>query len=135
MNARRSLRCRSSFGGMPKGLAMTSSPCWVTLRLRLTAARPIPLPGMTGSPASATSRLDAHFGSRRTRSSLTASGVRAEHSRSPASWLADVGRQVLIGRFELVEPRLGVVALAPGDVCGEILDVDLESRSVGPEEV
>src|SRR4051794_17620111 len=54
-------------------------------------------------------------------------------SRS-ASWLTDVGRQVLIGRFELVEPRLGVVALAPGDVCGEILDVDLESRSVGPDE-
>ena len=47
----------------------------------------------------------------------------------------DGGGQVRVGGCELVEPRLGVGALAPDDVCGEILDVDLESRSVGPEEV
>src|SRR3954454_9423666 len=41
--------------------------------------------------------------------------------------LVDRGGQVLIGRFELVEPRLAVAALAPGNVCGEIFDVNLES--------
>src|SRR5215470_7444376 len=34
--------------------------------------------------------------------------------------LADVGRQVLIGRQELSPPRLGVAAVTPGDVGGEI---------------
>ena len=49
--------------------------------------------------------------------------------------LVDRGGQVLIGRFELVEPRLAVAALAPGNVCGEIFDVNLESSSVSPETI
>src|SRR5713101_3373315 len=40
-------------------------------------------------------------------------------------WLMYVGRQVLIGRDELVPPRLGVAALTPGEVGGEIFGVDL----------
>ena len=56
---------------------------------------------------------------------------RAEVSRQPAARggsavvLADVGRQVLIGRDELVPPCLGVSAVTAGDVGGEILGVDL----------
>jgi hypothetical protein len=48
-----------------------------------------------------------------------------------ARWLADVGRQVLIGRDQLIPPRLGVAALAPGEVGGQVLGVDLPP---GPEE-
>ena len=45
--------------------------------------------------------------------------------RTAATVLADVRRQVLIGRDELVPPRLGVAALTPGEVGGEIFGVDL----------
>jgi hypothetical protein len=37
----------------------------------------------------------------------------------------DAGRQVIVGRLELVLPRAGVAALAPGEVGGEIFDMDL----------
>jgi hypothetical protein len=40
--------------------------------------------------------------------------------------LADLGRQVLVGRDELVPPRLGVASLTPGEVSGEILGVDCQ---------
>src|SRR4029078_6005973 len=49
--------------------------------------------------------------------------------------LADAGSQLLVRGFELVESRLGVAGLAAGDVCGEIFDMDLESCSVGPQEI
>src|SRR6266851_3241688 len=39
--------------------------------------------------------------------------------------LMDVGGQFLIGRDELVPPRLAVVALTPGEVGAEIFGVDL----------
>jgi hypothetical protein len=45
--------------------------------------------------------------------------------------LADVGRQVLIGREELVPQRVDVAALTPGEVDGEIFDVDLYPGPVG----
>ena len=48
--------------------------------------------------------------------------------------LADLGRQVLIGRLELVPPRVAVAALTPGEVGGEILDMDLHPRPVGGEQ-
>src|SRR5216683_217551 len=44
--------------------------------------------------------------------------------------LADVGRLVLIGRDELVPPRLAVAALTPGEVSGEIFGVDLPAGPV-----
>src|SRR6266853_2212093 len=44
--------------------------------------------------------------------------------------LADVGRQVLIGRDELVPPRLAVATLTPGEVSGEIFGVDLPPGSI-----
>src|SRR3954452_8640498 len=62
-----------------------------------------------------------------------AQGLAQGRSRSSASWCADVGRELLVNRFEFGEPRLAVAAILSGDVCGEILDMDLESRSVGPE--
>src|SRR5215831_6513237 len=49
------------------------------------------------------------------------------------AFLADVGCQVLIGRQELVPPRVGVAALTPREVGGEIFDMDLDPRSVGGE--
>src|SRR6266487_4994412 len=42
-----------------------------------------------------------------------------------AAVLADVGRQVLIGRDELGPSRLGGAALTPGEVGGEVFGVDL----------
>jgi len=42
-----------------------------------------------------------------------------------AAVLADGGRQFLIGRLELVPPRVGIAALTPGEVGGEIFDMDL----------
>ena len=50
-----------------------------------------------------------------------------------AAVLADGGRQVFIGRLELVPPRVGVAALTPGEVGGEIFDMDLDPRPVGGE--
>src|SRR5260221_1872231 len=44
--------------------------------------------------------------------------------------LAEVGRQALIGRDELVPPRLAVAALTPGEVGGETFGVDLPSGPV-----
>ena len=51
-----------------------------------------------------------------------------------AAGLADVGRQVLIGGQELAPPRLVVTALAPGEVGGEILNVNLHPGPVGGEQ-
>jgi dihydrofolate reductase len=49
---------------------------------------------------------------------------------------AEVGRQALIGRVELVPPRLGVVpALTPGEVVGEIFDMELHPGPVRGEQV
>src|SRR5438067_2303282 len=39
--------------------------------------------------------------------------------------LAELGRQGLIGRLEFLPPRFGVAALPPGDMGGEVFDVDL----------
>ena len=60
---------------------------------------------------------------------------RSSRARHPAaaSALADVGRQVLIGGEELAPPRVGVAALTPGKVGGEIFDVDLHPAAVGGE--
>src|SRR4029077_10704735 len=44
--------------------------------------------------------------------------------------LADVGRQILVEWDEFVPARLGVAALTPGEIGGEILDVDLVPCSV-----
>jgi hypothetical protein len=41
----------------------------------------------------------------------------------------------LIGREELVPPRVGVAALTPGEVGGEIFDMDLDPRPVGGEQI
>src|SRR5689334_4106815 len=49
--------------------------------------------------------------------------------------LAELGRQGLIGRLELFPSCFGVAALPPGDVGGEVFDVDLYSGSVGGEKV
>lgn len=49
--------------------------------------------------------------------------------------LADVGRQVLIRRDEFAPPSFGVAALAPGEVGGEILGVDLPAGSVEGDRV
>jgi EmrB/QacA subfamily drug resistance transporter len=40
--------------------------------------------------------------------------------------LADLGRQGFIGRDELSPPRRGVAAVTPGEVSGEIFDMDLD---------
>ena len=47
--------------------------------------------------------------------------------------LVDVGRQGFIGRLELVPPRIGVAVLTPGEVGGEILNMDLDPRPIGGE--
>src|SRR6266496_4098242 len=60
-------------------------------------------------------------------------GRRAD--RGPGTVLADAGGQVFIGRLELVPPRVGVAALTPGEVGGEIFDMDLDPRPVGGEQV
>ncbi|GAC1507049.1 MAG: hypothetical protein NVS2B16_01640 [Chloroflexota bacterium] len=39
--------------------------------------------------------------------------------------LVDVDSQVSIGKLELVTPRLCIAALTPGNVVGEIFDMDL----------
>ena len=45
-----------------------------------------------------------------------------------------VGRQVLVGRVEFVPSRLGVVAaFTPGEVVGEIFDMELHPGSIGGE--
>src|SRR5216684_2326697 len=44
--------------------------------------------------------------------------------------LMDVGGQFLIGRDELIPPRLAVAALTPGEVGAEIFGVDLPPRPV-----
>jgi hypothetical protein len=49
--------------------------------------------------------------------------------------LADVGRQVLISRNEFCPPRLGVAALTPGQVGGEIFGVDLPPGPIGGDPV
>jgi hypothetical protein len=49
--------------------------------------------------------------------------------------LADAGRQVVIGGLELVPPGVGVAALTPGDVRGEIFDMDLNACPVGGEKL
>ena len=49
--------------------------------------------------------------------------------------LAELGRQGLIGRLEFLPPRFGVAALPPGDMGGEVFDVDLYPGSVGSEQV
>jgi AcrR family transcriptional regulator len=53
----------------------------------------------------------------------------------PPAPLADVGRQVLIGRDQIVPPRLGVAALTPGEVGGEIFGVDLPPGPVEGDRV
>src|ERR1700756_3705186 len=45
--------------------------------------------------------------------------------------LTGVGRQVLIGGKKLVHPRAGIAALTPGEVGGEVFDMDLGRRPVG----
>jgi hypothetical protein len=55
------------------------------------------------------------------------------HQANAAAVLADASRQVLIGRQELAEPRAGVAALTPGEVGGEVFDMDLDPRPVGGE--
>ena len=40
----------------------------------------------------------------------------------------NLGRQVSIGRDEFIPPRLGVAALTPGEVGGEIFGVDIGTR-------
>src|SRR6266511_4106503 len=58
------------------------------------------------------------------------------HTTLTLASLAEVGRQVLVGRVELVPPRLGVVtAISPGEVVGEIFDVDLHPGPVSGEQV
>ena len=52
-----------------------------------------------------------------------------------AAVLADAGCEVFIGRQELVPPRLGVAALTPGQVGGEIFGVDLEPDPVEGDQV
>jgi hypothetical protein len=67
-----------------------------------------------------------------------ADDIVAEASAQPASRdcvLADFGRQVVIGRLELVPPHVGVAALTPGEVGGEVFDMDLHPRPVGGEQV
>ncbi len=49
--------------------------------------------------------------------------------------LADVGRQVPVGRHELGPPRLAVAEFPPGEVGGEVFDVDLVPGSVLGEQV
>jgi hypothetical protein len=49
--------------------------------------------------------------------------------------LADVGSQVSIGRKEFFPPHLCVNALTPGEVGGEIFDMDLHPGPVGGEQV
>jgi hypothetical protein len=49
--------------------------------------------------------------------------------------LADVGGQVPVGRQELVPPRLAVAEFPPGEVGGEVFDVDLVPGSVLGEQV
>src|SRR5713226_5462846 len=56
--------------------------------------------------------------------------IRTEPMPCRAGTLADVGCQVLIGREELLPPRLRVAALTPGEVGGEIFGVDLPPNSV-----
>src|SRR6185312_3645261 len=65
-----------------------------------------------------------------------------QHSNSglqtltPAGSSAELGRQALIGRVEIVPPGLGVVAaLTPGEMVGEIFDMDLHSSPVSGEQV
>ena len=49
--------------------------------------------------------------------------------------LPDLGRQVLIGGDELVPPRLHVAAFTPGEVIGEMFDMDLHPGPIGGEQV
>jgi hypothetical protein len=49
--------------------------------------------------------------------------------------LADVGRQVPVGRHELVPPRRAVAAFPAGEVGGEVFDMDLVPGSVLGEQV
>src|SRR6266700_3381924 len=49
--------------------------------------------------------------------------------------LAELGRQGFIGGLELLPPRVGVASFPPGDVGGEVLDVDLSPGSIGSEQV
>src|SRR6266849_8528780 len=51
--------------------------------------------------------------------------ARLSGGEDSGGWLAHVGCQALIGRDEVVPARLGVAALTPGDVSGEIFGVDL----------
>src|SRR6478609_12055621 len=44
--------------------------------------------------------------------------------------LVEVGRKVLVVRDEFAPARLGVAALTPGEVGGEIFDVDLPSGPI-----
>ena len=46
-------------------------------------------------------------------------------------YLAELGRQGFIGGLELLPPRVGVASFPPGDVGGEVFDVDLYPGSVG----
>src|SRR5262245_31322971 len=47
--------------------------------------------------------------------------------------LVEVSRQVLIGGEEFTPPRLGVAALTPSEVGGEVFDMDLDARPIGGE--
>jgi hypothetical protein len=45
--------------------------------------------------------------------------------------LREIGGQILIGGVEFLPPHPRVAAFTPGEVGGEIFDVDLVSRAVG----
>ncbi len=55
--------------------------------------------------------------------------------RTPSATSSDLGRQVLIFGHELAPPLLAVGALSPGDVCREILGMDLPPGAIGSDPV
>src|SRR5579863_8286842 len=48
--------------------------------------------------------------------------------------LLDAGREFLIGRVELAPPRPEIVALPPGEVGAEVLDLGMDPGPVGGEQ-
>ena len=68
------------------------------------------------------------------RRTLKGTSAHARTGGTAVTRVSAVGRQVLVGRVEFVPSRLGVVAaFTPGEVVGEIFDMELHPGSIGGE--